>query len=655
MAEGNLNKSYYIELKEFYDNNAGELYSFQDFDEAGQTEYRVFTEKVKPLKVFEQNRIAYELVEILFLSLKRKKSYSDIEKFIKVKPVIYYYENLRGILRAVIEEDQDKKDMLENFVKDIIYNSNNEEMVKLSIIAAQVVKLENLEEILEVFSIHNKFIFYVINDYEHIDGSNEKIFKIAKSSKSYGKLFSLAALNMSNTYMEDWVIEKGCIDNYGITEITEYSMLSADLLSYFNRTKFDYDKIEVFAKSFSIMISDYGISEIKDKIEVCQKLLEIIDDIGGGIYSLYAVVSILYSVDGIIVDYYKEKQRIETLKNYEGYKNIIELCTDICSEKCWNDVIEEAIADIEIEPDVLVTCIEKTEYKLKKKEYENLLKRDYLNPLLYKYALCVGNKAIRKSAFKLGVKNLPLNDMTTGAEELKIDELTYDEISYICLYIIIKYSQIKDFTDDISDCKELLLNSLQCPLIEIREECVNKLEEIKDILNEGEVEFIYDCIERESIASIRRALKCIAHANDDDNNKKSIYVEPPERIQLHPKDTFLIDSEILGNDVFDRTKVESLIQENNIVYVVENPSEDEEHSSVVSMNNGYIIGYIEKPVDDILGNMIRSGRYIYGKIKNIDEDLSEIKISIFLSYRDVEDGVSDVLSLLSKVKEEYVQ
>lgn len=655
MAENNSKKSCYIELKEFYDKNSGELYSFQDFDKAGNVEYKVLTEKVKPLKLFKKNKIGHELLETIFSSLEKDKDYKKIESFIKLNPIIYYYDSLREMLKAVIEENKEKREMIEHFVKDIIYNSNDKEMVKFSIIAAQVIQLDELEEILEVFSIHNDFIFYAIDDYYHMYGFNRKIFEIAKRSKSYGKLFALAALKITNTRIEDWVIENGCIDNYGITEITEYSMLCADLLSYLNRTKFDCRKVEVFSKSFSIMLSDYGLSELEDKIPLCHKLLEIIDDIGGGIYSLYAVVSILYSVDGIIIDYYKENKNIETLKNYEEYKRIIELCTDICSEKYWNDIIEEAINNIEVEPDVLVTCIEKNGYKLKKKEYENILKRDYLSPILYKYALCVGNKAIRKSAFKLGIKNLPINDMTTGADELKIDDLTYSEISYICLYILVKYSQIEDFKDDISDYKDIMLNSLQCPLIEIREESVKSLEKIKDNLNESEIEFIYDCIEKECSSSIRRGLKALSHKNKGDRVKKSIVAEKIEKIQIHPQDAFLIDSEVLGNDVFDRIKVQSMIQENNLVYIVQNPSEDDDYSSAVCLENGYVIGYIGKPIDDILGNMIKSGKYIYGKIKNINDDLSVIDISIILSYRDVEDGVSNILSLLAKVKEQYVQ
>lgn len=653
MADNKINKSCYMELKEFYYNNNGELYSFQDFYKAGYMDYEVFTGRAKQLKLFKKNRTAQQLIKMILLSCETNKDYSKIENFININPIIYYYESLREVLKAVIEDDLEKAELLENFVKEILFNSSNKELIKFAIIAAQVMNLEQLDEILKVFSIHNDFIFYVLDDYCHMKGFNNRIFEITKHSKSYGRLFALAHLNITNNYIEDWIIENGSIDKYGIPEISEYGVLSADLLDYLNRTEFDCYKIEAFSKSFSIMLSDYGLSEVKNKLAVCRRFLEIVDEIGGGIYSMYVVVSILYSVDGIIVDYYKENRNIETLKDYEAYKNIIELCTVICSKKYWNDIIEEAVNNSGIEVDVLITCIEKAGYKLKKKEYESLLKRDYCSPLLYKYALCVGSKAIRKSAFKLGFKNLPINDMTTGAGELVIDNLTYNEIKYICVFILVKYSEIEDFENDINEYKDMMLILLQCPLVEVRQESVRKLERIKHMLNESEKEFICDCIEKECVSKIKRGLKALIHV-EADSEKKILMKRNIEKIKEHHRDTFLIDLNILGENVFERIQVQNMIEENKNVYIVENIDE-EEYSTVVCTENGYAIGYIEKPLDDIMANLIKSGKCVYGKIKEVSDDLSNIKISLYLSYIDVENEVSTILSLLTKVRESYIQ
>ncbi|MBE6062835.1 MAG: DNA-binding protein [Clostridium butyricum] len=655
MTRSNAEKSYYIELKEFYENNQGELYSFQDLEMAGNYEYRVFTGKVKPLKEFRQNKIAAGLVKILLKVNNNQKEYKCIEKYLKLNKIIYYYESFRDTLNAVIENDNEKKTFFKQLAENIILTSRNEEIIKLALIICQIVEIENLEKILDVFSIHNDFIFYVINDYSHMEGKNNKIFEIVKNSKSYGKFFGIAYLKVVTNEMENWLVENGCIDNYGIPEITEYSILAVNILEYLNRVEFTSSSIDVFAKTFSVMLSDYGLYELDDKINVCKKILEIINEVGGKIYSLYAVVSILYSIDGIIIEYYKEKKNIDTLVNYTEYTRIIELCTHICNEPYWQDIIKEEINNIEIEPDVLITCIEKTGYKLKKKEYENILKRNYFSPLLYKYALCVGNKAIRKTAFRLGVKNLPIQEMATGAEDFKIENITYEDISYICFYILVKNSQLEDFNDDIDEYKSINLIGLECSLNEIREECINNLIVIKNIMTEQDRKVIYRCINREVIPSIRRKLKCLVENDINQFNREEIVSKKPETIQINPKDTFLLDTNILGEDEFNRAKIQALLNENAVTYIMNNPIEKSTFSTVVCTSNGYIIGYIEKPIDDILSNLIQSERYVYGVIKEISDDLSYIHMSLYLSYKDVEDGVSDILALLSKNKEKYIQ
>lgn len=655
MTNDKREKSYYLEFKEFYNKNKGEPYTFQDFQEAGSREYRVFTGKIKPLRLFEQNKSASRLVNILMEVFYHEKDYKYIEEYLESNPIIYYYESIRQTLRVVIENYDSEKVILKQFVDNIILNSTNKEMVKLALIMAQVLEVDNLEEILDVFSIHNDFMFYVMNNYSHMKNKNDKIFEIAKRAESYGKFFALVYLKASTCEIDNWLVEYGCTDKSAIPEMIEYSILSVDILKYLNRIKFDCHNIELFAKAFCIILSDYGLDEVEDKIAVCNKILEIVNEVGGGIYSLYAVISILYSVDGIIIDYYKEKKDVETLDDYEDYKRIIELCTDIANEPYWHNIIKNEINNIHLETDVLIGCIEKTGYKLKKKEYENILKRNYCSPLLYKYGLCSSSKAIRKTAFKLGVTNLPIDDMTTGAEDLRIGNLTYEDMDYICFYILITYSELEDFNDDINEYKYINLRGLQCPLIDIRHECINNLNKIKSFINESDKKLIYSCIDKECIPPIGRKLKALIKKNSDLNKNKQLVIDYPEIIKIHPRDAFLFNINVLGENEFDRIKVQDSLKENTVVYIIQNFNDENGFSTVVCTENGYAIGYIQKPIDDILNNLINAERYVYGVIKQVSDNLDNITISLYLSYKDVEDGVSNVLELLSRTKEQYIQ
>lgn len=655
MANNDIRIPNYIELKEFYHNNRGEVYKFQNLKMAGNYEYRVFTGKIEPFKLSQQNKMASALVKIILEVVCNGVDYEVIGKYLAKNRVIHYYESFRETLSAVIENNDEVKGMLEGLVDTIIFCSSNSEMIKMALIMAQVLEISNLKIILNIFSIHNDFMFYVINDYSHIKGHNQKIFEIAKRSEAYGKLFALAYLKNSTTEIEDWLIQKGCIDDYGIPEIAECSFFSVDLLEYLNRTKFNSSSIEVFGKYFSEALSNYGLDEFDDDISTCNKVLEIIDEINGGIYSLYTVVSIMYAVDGILTDYYQGNRNIQTLQNCYQYKNIIKLCTNICNKAYWNDIIDKEIYNTQLKPNILMMCMEKTGYKLRKKEYEDILKRNSFRPIVYEYGLCIGNKSLKKAAFKFAIENLPIDDMTMGPEEIRIKNLSYEDMSYVCFFVLVKHSELEDFKDQIYEYKNISLRGLQCSLIEVREESIANLNKIKELINDDDRKLIYKCIENECVPNIRRNLKELVEKKSNLNKNKQIIAKPQKIIAINSRDTFLCNVNILGEDEFDRIKIKKSLKEKMIIYIDKNPIAENDFSVVACIENGYVVGYIEKPIDSILNNLIQAKRYVYGIIKQVSDNYNNINVSLYLSYKDIEEGVSDILSLLSKSDEQYIQ
>ena len=68
-----------------------------------------------------------------------------------------------------------------------------------------------------------------------------------------------------------------------------------------------------------------------------------------------------------------------------------------------------------------------------------------------------------------------MNEILSGQDELKIDNLAYEDIAQICFFIIIKYSQYEDFQDEY---KDINLQALRAPLIETRIASCNKSSKI---------------------------------------------------------------------------------------------------------------------------------------------------------------------------------
>lgn len=648
----NSNKSIYYDLKEFYDRNQGELYSYQDFEIAGIREFKVITNKIRPLQVHEKNRLSNELMRILSTDISNEEKMLNLNGFITLNPIINYYENLIKYFKALAVTNKDFLLKTKDFVSKTLRNSGSSEEIKLGLILAPICEVEKIEEILNVFSIHNDYLFYVVKAYESIGNCNNIIFEMAKKSQGYGKVFCLVDLCPINYEIKKWMIEDGSINNVGIPELLSYSMLSLELLDYLENTKFDINELEAMAKSFSMLLSDYGLDEIKDGIRVCDKLVEIIDKLNGGIYSLYLVISILYSIEATVIGDYKTKGDSTSFKINNDYKNIIEKCKEICKRDIWPEIISSEISNIEIESSVLISCAEKTKYKLRKTEFEMILKRDYTNALLYKYAFSLGNKSIKKCAFNLGMKNLPMNQLLSGQDELKIENLPYENIAQICFFIIIKYSKYEDFQDEY---KDINLQALKSPLIETRIQAATNLQRFKNEFDSLDKEFISDTISTEMVASVRRALNTLLIK---ENNKEKKYVEINESMQMdgHVKDVFLFNMNIAGTTYVDMSEVYNKLLEDDMLYLKREPSNPYDSNAIQIITiEGYVLGYVPKENNYILKNLMDKGKYLYGHVKEISDDYNHINIDIYLSYKDVIEEITTTLSLLSGEKEHYLQ
>jgi len=644
-------KSIYYDLKEFYNINLGALYSYQDFEKAGIQEFNSISGKIRPLQDYERNRLSNELIKIILKEISSDEKLSEVNGYITLNPIINYYESFIILFKEQLEVNKDISKEINTIVMKMLIDSNSSEEIKLGLILVPICNIENVKDILNVFSIHNEYLFYVIKAHEYIGGCNNIIFEFAKKSNGYGKVFCVMNLKPTTYEIRKWLIEEGSDNDVGVPELLSYSMLSLDLLDYLESTEFDGEEVEVLSKSFSRLFSDYGLDEIKDEIKVCDKLLEVIDKVDGGIYSLYAVISILYSIESIIIDDYKAKGP-NTIKLKNEYKVIIEKCKKICKKDMWHEVIAREVSNIEIESSVLVSCSEKTNYKLKKKEFELMLKRDCINPLLYKYAFALGNQSIKKCTFDIGLKKLPLDEILNGQDELKIENLAYENIAQICFFIIIKYAQYEDFQ---GKYKDLNLKALRAALIETRIQAANNLQIFREEFDSLDKEIINDAINTEMVGSVRRALNSLL-IKTENKEKKYIEVSDSMHIDEHVKDIHLCDIKVAGTNYVDMSEVCNKLLEDDMLYLKREGNNVYDSNAIIIMTTeGYVIGYVPKEDNFILKNLMDKGKYLYGKIKEISDDYSNINVEIYLSYKDVIEEITGTLSLLSGEREQYLQ
>ena len=229
-------KSIYYDLKEFYDINSGVLYSYQDFEKAGILEFNSILGKMRPLQDYEKNIFASGLIKILLKDIFNDEKLSEVNGYITLNPIINYYESFIMLFKEQLEVNKDISTKINSIVMKIVMDSDSSEEIKLGLILAPICNIENVKDILNIFSIHNDYLFYVIKAYEYIGCCNNIIFEFAKKSSGYGKVFCVMNLRPTTYEIRKWLIEEGSDNDVGIPELLGYSMLSLELLDYLEST-----------------------------------------------------------------------------------------------------------------------------------------------------------------------------------------------------------------------------------------------------------------------------------------------------------------------------------------------------------------------------------------------------------------------------------
>lgn len=649
----NDNKSVYEELKEFYDNNSGGIYSYQSFQKAGAREFKLLFDLIQPLKEYERNRMAAALVEYLCNYVNGiDKSKDIILGYITLNPIINYYEEILKHINALKEYDKETFGKLEEYTLDAVLKSKESEEVKLGILMFSCFSIKNAKNILMVFSIHNDYLFYVLESYKKYKNFNNFVFKLAKNSKAYGKAFCVRELEPATNEIKKWLIEEGSECETASHELLAYSMLSFDIAQYLSENEFDEKSIENLSRTFSIFLSDYSLDEIQNYNEVCKNLIYLIDKSGKGIYSLYAIVAIIYVIESIIIEEYNRGPHETDDKNGKNFRFILDSCREVCKKGFWKEVIADEINCIETEISVLISCIEKTGYKITINEFATMLNREPFNALMYKYAFSFGNLEIRKYAFEYFFNNFNKTELLSGQDQLHVNDAKYEELQHVCYFIIIKYSRQEEFKEQY---KSINIEALRSPFIETRIQAVNNLSKFKDNFTSSEKEEIQDCIGSEVLIDIKNRL---AYLIDDSNEKvevKRIDVKDSV-IEPHVKDIYIVTTNIKDTYKFDASPIyNKLIKEEMIYLILDKDNPYSENAIQTVTTDGYVIGYIPEEYSVILSNLLKNGKFLYAAVEDFSKDYKNITISVYLSYRDVIDEITTTLSLLSKEKEKYLQ
>ncbi len=641
----------YDEVKKFYDINPEGIYPYQNLEYSGRDEYlQNCSSHSEKFEKWQKINVSTKLSEKIINTYGEKDFYEGFEIFVKRNHIIFYYDYFIDFFsQSLSERPELRNDLIEVFKK-IIKETENSEALKASIIVAVVLNDGELNKLCRVFSCHNEYIFYYIQILKHRN-ENHKIFHLCKNSYGYGRILSVMSLNVVNKEMRKWLIEEGLNNNEAISEMLKYTLLSYNFEKYIDENEYNKDKFEKIAMYVGrYLFNEYEINEINIGLKICNYIINTVSEKFGGIYSLYCIAAIMNFAEDFLLYNTCGKDNSRKEEFLEICKEMLYKCRNICKDKRWTEVLSYELINIDMDADIILACAERIKYKLKKAEFKNLFIRNFNSPFIYNYAFSCENKSLERLVLTEGLNKLNKSYILSGQDSIKIEDIKYNEIEHVCYFIIISNIKFKG-NEDIF--KSINMEALNSPVIETRKCAIDNLNIIKEILDDYDKDTIIEIKDREVNSILREELDILI-GKKNYKRKKYIDINKYAVIKPHVKDVLLSTLEVEGVNFVDMSEINNELLEKSIIYIV--PIRNNSDINTVTTYNGYVIGYLSKSNNEIIYNLVRSNKYIYGAVKTVNEDYSSISIDVYLSYQDVVDEIESTLSLLTSYrKADFIQ
>ena len=119
-----------------------------------------------------------------------------------------------SLLSWIIQEQkQINLNNLYEFASSQLVTTKNIEVIKFCLCILAIMNVETDKDTIEkvkTLALSDEFTLYCLDIILKIENSNEEIFKIAKKVKDWGRIHSIAYLEVTNNEIKEWILEEGC-------------------------------------------------------------------------------------------------------------------------------------------------------------------------------------------------------------------------------------------------------------------------------------------------------------------------------------------------------------------------------------------------------------------------------------------------------------
>ncbi|WP_335995836.1 hypothetical protein [Fusobacterium polymorphum] len=363
-----------------------------------------------------------------------------------------------SLLNWIIQEQkQINLNNLYQFTSSQLTSSKNIEVIKFCLCILAIMNVETDKDTIEkvkTLALSDEFTLYCLDIILKLENSNEEIFKIAKKVKDWGRIHSIAYLEVTNNEIKEWILEEGC--HNGV--LPAYTALACaekiNLIEILNDGKISNKKFNNISYLMNALLDEgpvMGISTLENKENLIERYLE--------------KAKYLSSTE-------EDYRALMTLKEYiknnkEINNNLIKICDEILNSEKTKNKITELIKDGNGYDIAKYLGIDTDEYVLKYLETNNFLEHPYIIYYISK------KENIEKLVLFIE-KNLPLEKLK-GLPTNKFNQRIAKDKEFTFLD-----TMIRNLGNYIGIGENLIICALNSPYVDIRYGAVNTLESWKE-------------------------------------------------------------------------------------------------------------------------------------------------------------------------------
>ena len=186
-----------------------------------------------------------------------------------------------SLLNWIIQESKKiNANNLYKFTISQLKTSKNKESIKFSLAVLLLMGVENdvkAMEIIKILALSNEFTLFCLDIIARLENSNEEIFEIVKKVKGWGRVHSIAYLEVTNDEIKDWLLEEGCHNEIDSAYTALTCVKKINLLELLDEENISNKKFNAISYLITALLDEgpaSGISSLENKEVLIERYLK---------------------------------------------------------------------------------------------------------------------------------------------------------------------------------------------------------------------------------------------------------------------------------------------------------------------------------------------------------------------------------------------